>query len=586
MTNDSLDPLLNDPTATAGTTRPADSSQQPANILVTGLLSAALSACGGGGGGGGGDTSKTTPPPVAISNTEAARFLLQAQLSTSDSDINAVISQGYSAWLDAQMAQSEGETGTDWLNSRGINVPLSTGNYFSGAAGDYMIWHQLMTNSQQVRQRLALALSEMMVVSLNGLNGYWPPYQIAGYWDLLTAHVFGNFRNLLEALTLNPAMGSYLNTKGNKKENTKTGRLPDENYAREVMQLFTIGLHQLNNDGTIKKDSQGQPLETYTATDVSNLARVFTGYDWDFSKVTYATVAWTTSQIPSTEFTRSPMALTASNHSTLAATFLGVTIPASADAANGLKMALDTLFNHPNVGPFFARQMIQRLVTSNPSAAYINRVASVFNDNGSGTRGDLKSVWRAILTDTEARTATSSSSFGKIREPMLRFVQWARTFNASSATGDWKIGDVSSDTNLSQSPLRASSVFNFFRPGYIPPQTAIAAQGIVAPEFQIHNESSTAAYINFMTNVISNGYQDVKPNYTSLQAMASDPAALIDWLNLYLAANQLTSKSIDIIRSVLNATPLTATATDTAKQNLIKAAILMVMCSPEYLIQK
>jgi hypothetical protein len=231
-----------------------------------------------------------------------------------------------------------------------------------------MIWNQLMTSPDALRKRCALALSEFFVVSLSGLDFAWRSHGIAAWWDLLVAHAFGNFRQLLEAVTLNPAMGYYLNTKGNLKENTATGRQPDENYAREVMQLFTIGLYQLNLDGTEKRGGQeGGRIETYSQSDVTNLARVFTGYDVDMSQNVNTYDAVLNRNIPNTTAARLPMVLNASRHSTLAATFLGANVPANTPGAAALKTALDTLFNHPNVGPFFGRQMIQRLVTSNPS---------------------------------------------------------------------------------------------------------------------------------------------------------------------------------------------------------------------------
>ena len=541
------------------------------------LLTSTLAACGGGG-----SDEETTPTDLPASDAEAVRFLLQAQFSASDSEIAAVRAQGYSGWLNAQMALSESSTGTAWLNARGYYDPYDSTKYYDASAGDFMIWHQLITNPQAVRQRLALALSEMLVVSIDGLDNFWPAYTIAGYWDMLTANVFGNFRTLLEALTLNPAMGLYLSARGNKKEDAVTGRLPDENYAREIMQLFTIGLYKLNADGTLQLSS-GKPVETYTATDISNLARVFTGYSWDYSQVTYTSVAG--KNIPSTHFTRGRMKFTASDHSMLEVNFLGSTIPAGTDGATALKMALDTLFNHPNVGPFFARQMIQRLVTSNPSPAYVARVAQAFANNGSGVRGDLKAVWRAILTDTEARTLTASTTFGKVREPMLRFVQWARTFSATSANGKWQIYNCSSDNALGQSPLRSPSVFNFYRPGYVPPLTGIADLSLVAPEFQIHSESTTAGYVNFINNVIGSGYNsDIKANYTPLLTLATDLDALIAWLNLHLSANQLTAKTTDLLRSSITAAK--SSDSESAKLSVIKRAILFAMCSPEYLIQK
>ena len=569
---------------------PSD-SHKPAQLGVLGALSVALSACGGGSGGGGsssgGGGGGTPAPTFNYTSAEAARFVLQAQFSCSPTDIANVKTVGYAAWLNAQFSTAPSQSGTAWLDSRNWNIPTSDGNYFNPTPGDWMAWRMMMTGADQVRKRCALALSEMMVTSLNPIDGFWPPYVIAGYWDMLTANVFGNFRTLLEEVTLNPSMGFYLNTKGNQKEDPATGREPDENYAREVMQLFTIGLYELNNDGTLKTDLLNNKKETYVQSDITNLARVFTGYDWNYSRVTNQTVAWLPYPVPSTEFARDKMGFDASRHSNLAVTFLGVTIPANTPGATALKTALDTLFNHANTPPFFAKQMIQRLVTSNPSPAYVNRVANAFKDNGAGVRGDLKAVWTAILTDAEAVTLPTGTHTGKLREPIIRWAQWARTFNVGSTTGKWEIYDTSNgDWGLGQSPLRSPSVFNYFRPGYVPPQTAIATANEVAPEFQLHNETTTAGYINFLSSIIRDGYGDVKPDYTDVLTMATTSRPLLDWLNLHMSASQISDATITLMQAALDATPVTTASTLSDKLDRICNAIMLIMCCPEYLIQK
>jgi uncharacterized protein (DUF1800 family) len=451
--------------------------------VAVALSALTLAACGGGGGGS--STPPPTqnppppppvvPPPVTITDTEAARFLLQAQFAVTDTDLATLKANGYSAWLTASYNQPLGQTGVAWLDSRGHNSITSEQRYFWPQFGDFMIWNQLLAGPDQMRKRLALALSEFFVVSLSPIDGFYPPYVIGAYWDVLTANVYGNFRTLLERITLNAGMGFFLNTKGNLKEDAN-GRQPDENYAREIMQLFTIGLLELNQDGTPRLDANNQPIETYGQSDITNLARVFTGYDWDYlaNGGTFTNVAWHDYDVPNTRFATNPMWFNPANHSNLAVTFLGTTIPANTPGPEALRLALDRLFNHANTGPFFARQMIQRLVTSNPSPAYVGRVAAVFANNGAGTRGDLKAVWTAILTDTEARRAPGPSDTlsGKLREPVVRFVQWARTVGTTSTNGDYQIYDLSgSDTSLGQSALRSPSVFNFFRPGYVPPNT-------------------------------------------------------------------------------------------------------------------
>ncbi len=569
--------------------------------------SAALAACGGG-------SSSTTPAPVPtsvpVTQEQAARFLLQAQFSASDDEIAGVRAQGFSTWLSAQFNAAPGQKGFDWLDARGY-ASIDSNNFFDASyPADFMVWNQLLTAQDAVRKRLALALSEFFVVSSTGVEVNWRSHAMAHWWDTLSANAFGNYRQLLEDATLNPAMGLYLNTRGNQKENTATGRQPDENYAREVMQLFSLGLYQLNVDGTEKTDAAGTKLETYTQSDISNLARVLTGYDFDTSQNVNTVITQTgggTRTISNTAFARLPMVLTASRHSTLAATFLGTTVAANTDGAAALKSALDTLFNHPNVGPFFGRQMIQRLVTSNPSTAYVARVASAFNNNGAGVRGDLKAVWTAILLDEEARSAAGLSQplFGKLREPMLRLVQWGLTFGIRSAQGSWKIFDLSNPaTQLGQSPLRSPSVFNFFRPGYVPPSTILASGRAVAPEFQLVNESSVGGYLNFLQNVIRNGIYvnapelpgigsnaatngyDITAAYGVELVLVADAAALVARLNLLMCAGQLSADTQTLIVAALNATAVSATSTDTVKLNRVASAVLLVMASAEYLVQK
>jgi len=582
---------------------------EPSGSLKLGtavLASAALAACGGGGGGGATEASVATPViagTAVVLNTssyrqlasvtapQASRFLLQAQFSASDADIAAVQSQGYAGWLQAQFAKPSGMLGWDWLNAKGYGDVNNSSNFYdSTSPGDYMVWSQLLGAPDAVRKRVALALSEMLVVSLNGLDFSWRSHAMAHYWDTLNTHAFGNYRDLLGAVTLNVAMGYYLNTKGNKKANGR-GSQPDENYAREVMQLFTIGLVELNPDGTPQLFG-GNPMESYSATDVSELAKVFTGYELDMRQNVNTAIAQTgggSRNVPSTHYTRLPLIQVGNNHSTQAATFLGTTVAANTAPDAALKTALDCLFNHSNTAPFVCKQLIQRLVTSNPSPAYVQRVAAVFGNNGAGVRGSLTHVVAAILLDDEARGPSSlaNNQFGKLREPMLRLVQWGRTFGATSAAGTWKVGDLSdAGSKLGQSPLRAPSVFNFFRPGYVPSGTALSA-GAVAPEFQLVNESSVGGYLNYLQGVISGGINaDIKATYVAELALVANTTALLNRLNLLLCAGQLGSASQTLILNALNAMPFSAVPTDAQKRNRVYAAVLMVMASADYLVQK
>jgi len=579
------------------TAAPSASVASPAALGAALAASALLAACGGGGGGDGSGGGSAGPSgagslaPLANTSTaagymytsaksdaEAARFLNQAQGYATDGDIAAVRSLGYLPWLAGQFDAAPTQGGWDWFNGRPDRANLGFDN---------MIWAQLMASPDAARKRMALALSEIFVVSGNDIQNMasFPHHVMAGYWDTLVAGVTGNFRNLLEAVSLNPGMGYYLNTKGNQKENNQ-GRQPDENYAREVMQLMTIGLVQLDSKGQPRTAADGSKLDSYTQDDVTNLARVFTGYDLNVA-------AGEENASVSTNWTARPMALFPARHSTLAANFLGASVPGGTDGKAALKTALDTLHAHPNVGPFIGKQLIQRLVTSNPSPDYVGRVTSVFENNGAGVRGDMRSVFAAVLLDNEARSPAglSDANFGRLREPMLRLVQWGRTFGISSAVGSWGIGNTSdSASSLGQSPLRSPSVFNFFRPGYVPPSTAMAGSGMVAPEFQLVNETSVGGYLNFMQGrlPVTAGFnsKDVIASYASEKNLVLDASALVDRLNLLLCAGQLSKASTDLMKSALATPALTAASSDTNKMNRVYAAVLMVMGCPEYLVQK
>ena len=509
----------------------------------------------------------------AFSDEQASRFLGQATLGVTDADIASVRAAGYDAWLTQQFTRPLSPGNWDWLVTRGFDVNPDARNAAIGV--DSQIWQRLLSASDSLRQRVALALSEVFVVGFDGLTGAYRQFKLAAWWDLLATHAFGNFRALLEAVTLNPAMGGYLNTAGNRKEDPATGRQPDENYAREVMQLFTIGLVQLNRDGTPKLDAAGKPMDTYSQDTVTNLARVFTGWNLD-----------TRRDDVGPEFVRRPMVLTASRHSTLAATFLGATVPANTDGTAALKTALDTLAAHPNVGPFIGRQLIQRLVTSNPSRHYVARVAAAFDDNGKGQRGDLQAVLRAVLLDVEARDEAliSSPTVGKLREPMLRFIQCARSFKATSLNGQWDVGNTSDPArSLGQSPLRSPSVFNYFRPGYVPAGTSIASAGLVAPEFQLANESSVAGYLNAMQSFVSRAHRDVRPDYATELALAADAEALVSRVALLLCAGQLQASTRT---TIVGAVDSIASSTEAGRANRVYTAVLLVAASPDYLVQK
>jgi len=561
---------------------PARSESRMASLAGSSVLLAGLAGCGGGEGPAGlvnsavGSKSLVADATTAgPSVSDAGRFLSQATLGYSRADLNALLASNYADWITAQFNAPASQGHCDWLKANGY----ADTTYINSTAGlDNTIWRKFISSPDPLRQRMVLALSEICVVSVLGINAQWRQFSVGHYLDILEAHAFGNYRQLLQQITLSPATGYYLTYRGNLKANPTTGSEPDENYARELMQLFTIGLFQLNADGSIKTGSNGVGLETYHQADVSGLARVFTGWNVDMSGLT--------APYPP-DYQMREMVNRASNYETGSKAFLGTTIAAGTNALDALNTALDTLFNHPNLPPFIGRQLIQRLVTSNPSAAYVSRVAAAFANNGSGVRGDLKAVIRAILLDTEARDPhlATSPSYGKLREPVVRFLNWARAYGAHSPSGKWAIGDTSDPaTRLGQSPMRSGSVFNFFRPGYVPPGTALASQSLFGPEFQITNESSVAGYVNWMQRVVAgSGAGDLSADYSTLLPLAADPSALLAEINQVLAGSQVTAATLNLIQSAVATIPA---ATSAGLLRRVEAALTLVLASPEYITQK
>lgn len=546
--------------------------QAPLPLAVTLASALALSACGGGSGEASAPApaaSAPAPPPVAVvpqpTQTEASRFLSQASMGATKASIASVVSRRYDGWLGDQFAMPRATSHWDWLVANGF----SAATYMNSSAGfDATVWRQAIVEPDQLRQRVGLALLDMLVVGIDATNLNWKQFAAAAYIDVLLDSAFGNYRQILDAITANAAMGSFLTFIGNKNANPTTGALPDENYARELMQLFTLGLYQLNIDGSVKT-SGGAPLDTYGPADVSGLARVFTGLS----------LAPGPSTTP--DRYRQPLVMNAGINETGTASFLGTSVSGGGMAA--VTQALNIVFAHPNVPPFVAKQLIQHLVTSNPTPGYIGRVAAIFADNGAGVRGDMKAVLRAILLDGEARgdAALTANAGGKLREPVIRLTNWARAFGATSPSNAWSIGDTSSQSNrLGQSIGRSPTVFNYFRPGYSPPATAISAASLVAPEFQVTNEQSVVAYVNYMQGLVANGAGDMKPDYTDILTKAGDGTALVDEVNLLLAAGQLSATTVGSIRAAIDSVPATAT---NGPINRVGIAILLTLASPDYL---
>lgn len=536
-------------------------------MLGSTALGLILSGCGGGGSAPAANNegivkivAPPAPVPPAITDAQASRFLGQGTMGATSADIADVKARHYDGWVTNEFAKPRATTYWDWLVANGYSAP----GHANGTLGfDNLMWSQTIGAGDQLRQRVGMALLQILVVGVDGINLKWRQFAMAAYVDLLMDNAFGNFRTILTKITFNAAMASFLTFLDNRKANPATGAQPDENFARELMQLFTIGLHRLNMDGS-EILSGGKPIETYSAADVSGLARVFTGLTLDSADIT------------TPDRLRRPLVVNSSWRETGASTILGATI-SGGNATDAIERALDTIFAHPNVPPFVSRQLIQRLVTSNPSPGYISRVATKFADNGSGVRGDMQAVIRAILLDDEARSEPSGATAGKLREPVMRLTGWARAFGATSQSGKWELGDTSDGAKrLDQAMGRAPSVFNFFRPGYVPPSPAFASAALVAPELQIATEISVIGYVNYMHYVINNS-TDLRTGYAELSAIA-DAGALLDRINLLVAAEQVSAATLSKIRAAVES------STDPLKR--IHIAILLLMASPEYLVQK
>ncbi|GAB2904880.1 DUF1800 family protein [Uliginosibacterium flavum] len=535
-------------------------------------------------------SSPAEPKYPAPSPAEASRFLQQATFGPNPAEIEALSRSNYKAWFKTQFATPQ----TLFLPAvEPEHAKLAKGQNLHQPLFFGLFWKNATNAPDQLRQRVAFALSEIFVISFEGqldvkIRG------AASYYDMLGRNAFGDFRSLIEEVSRHPMMGIYLSHLKNQKEDPTKGRVPDENYARELMQLFTIGLYELNLDGSPKLKN-GVPIETYDMDDITGLAKVFTGFSYGGPGETDRHF---NNQGREPRWDIVPMKGYPKFHSTSQKDFLGVTIKPQtvADPEGDLKIALDALFNHPNVGPFFGRQLIQRLVTSNPSPTYVERVARAFNDNGTGVRGDMQAVIRAVLLDPEARNPAPSTS-GKLREPILRLSQWLRAFNATSASGEFRIQNTDNPgTSLGQSPLRSSSVFNYYRPGFMPPGTEIARQNMVAPEMQIVSESAVAGYANFMQSTIEagvgraeGGKRDVQADYSAQMAVADKPVQLVDQLDLLLTGQRLSVGSRTRIAEAVTGIGIPANNpanAENARRNRVKLATLLIMVSPEYLVQK
>ncbi|MCH9813264.1 MAG: DUF1800 domain-containing protein [Epsilonproteobacteria bacterium] len=477
--------------------------------------------------------------------TQAIRLLRQASFTSKEADITYIMEHGRDKWVEEQFKKVGDFNNTEddkytyletmmrFLHTANPQrYPESIITDAENSLEEYpdpdrfnilsnsIWWEKALENEDQLRQRVAYALSQLLVISIDSPAGAVLKLRaeaLAYYYDFLVKHAFGNYKDLLKDITMSPAMCYYLTFIGSSKENNETGTAPDENYARELMQLFTIGLYELKNNGTKKLDANGNPIPTYTQNDVSELSKVFTGWDWQsrkvkgdkgFSKTRYGgTSAYAHTLIKPIEFN-------ADYHDFGSKTFLGKTIPANLSAETEIDKVIEILMNNKNIGPHVSRHLIMRLVTSNPTPGYIKRVTKVFNDNGEGVKGDLKATIRAILTDSEATRDNTPNHFGKVEEYTVALTHFFSTFNVKPLPHFTFTGKVDKETEAiprkientywfspasqfyPQLPLTADSVFNFYSPEFVPSDTYMAANNLVAPEMEIRTNNSLIGFSN------------------------------------------------------------------------------------------
>jgi uncharacterized protein (DUF1800 family) len=572
-----------------------------------------LGACGGGGTGADGSTNEGTSGTGAsglqaaekpATREQAARFLTQATFGPTDADIDRLMAVGYGAWIDEQLAKPAQSHRANW---EAADARIRAANATSSAGQDQVFesfWKQAVTGDDQLRQRMAYALSQIFVISMQDSTVGESPRAVAAWLDMLGDKGLSNYRSLLESVSRHPLMGQYLSHMRNQKADPRSGRVPDENYAREVMQLFSIGLVELNADGTARS---GAAIDTYSASDVAGLAKVFTGWSWDCPDGTDNSCFFNGSVSGVSDPDRSfkNMVGYPQYHAKEEKTFLGTTIAAqtTADPMASLTTALDRLANHPNVGPFIGRQLIQRLVTSNPSPQYVAAVSAAFSHSG----GDMKAMLKAVLMHPEARLQSAQS--GKVREPVLRLSAFLRAFAFTSDSGSFRVGNTdNAGTSLGQTPLRSPSVFNFYRPGYVAPGTESAAAALAVPEMQITHETSAAGYVNFMRDNIASGVgqsngtvngvvlnrRDLQADFSAELALADQPGALVDRLNTKLMVGampvdlktEIQGAIEKIAIPVLNSTASNQAQVNAAKRARVNAAIFLAVISPEFMVQK
>lgn len=540
----------------------------------------------------------------------AARFLYQAgfgadmnkvrQLAAAGNFQDYIVQQSYTGptLLLPKLTQINEETFQLYINRKDDQGrPVNPEDYFGPWAAhfSYAWWDNIKKAPDQLRYKIAHALSQILVVSFNSdLVNHGEA--MASYYDILLRNAFGNYKDILTEVALHPAMGYYLSHLNNPKTDLSQNQHPDENFAREILQLFTIGLYELNMDGSRKKDSKGDFIPTYNNNDIKELAKVFTGLgggdlnakikrEYPNARVEFGSGLYIIDRTK-------PMRMWDEYHEPGSKTIVGnYKITGNQSGMRDINDAIDHLFHHPNVAPFICHQLIQRMVTSNPTSAYIKKVAEVFNDNGSGVRGDMRAVITAILMDEEARScdAILDPFQGMMREPVLRHTHIMQALPTYSPTGDyWK--DPQSNIELTkQAPMSSPTVFNFYKPDF-QPIGELTQNGLVAPEFQIYDSETAIGYVNQVLSwtlweLLMYDWEDETPNvtlmYNALAAKSEDPEELINQLDVLFTYGQMSTATRQVLRETLTEIPYPE-----YKDVRAKVALYLTLISPDYTIIK
>ncbi len=571
-----------------------------ARLTVSALALGALSACGGGGNsssGSGGLVSvipTATPTPAPISTptpteaVDAVRLAKQATFGPTPDVVNRIVALGVSGWIDEQFAATGSKYGDIASTTAVVQNYCTAGvgagasdaacnrKYFSREPVAMRFYADAMVAPDQLRQRVALALSQILVASETEVN---ETTGIAAYQQILLDGAFGNYRDLLMNVTMSSFMGDYLDMA----DSNRTA--PSENYAREMLQLFSIGPDQLNMDGTRRLDATGATIPTYTTEDIKGVAKALTG--WTYPRLNGAALTDSNARDYS-----QPMVQIASRYDTTAKTFLGVTVPAGATQTDSVAAAVNAAFNHTSTAPFVAKALIQQLVTSNPTPAYVGRVAAKFADNGSGVRGDMKAVVRAILVDAEARgLPRTGTADGKVKEPILLMTALMR---ATGMTTDG-YAFVTQDSGLAQPVFRSPSVFNFYPPDYpLPgnltlksgPSKLMTTSNVTRFHNFVYNWTITGDQTRseFTTNPGIPGWTGSKTEWAAWEAFGTDTDSMISRINMLMMANTMT----DPQKAALKAAAAAITNTDANLQARRRAQMLLyiVGTSPLFLVDR